>query len=150
MFCYEANRQQDVSDAILLLLFEASLSSKSFRRKAKQNLECNSSFLGYTQLLHIQIFPLLAQHFNKQRFESGADLGGGEGRSSHGQNFKTYFFPITYQRKISDIIQITTIVLSGLKPGLATSLSFGHKNRILKKESFFSFSFFFFFLFLFL
>ena len=59
MLCYEANRQQDVSDAILLLLFEASLSSKSFRRKAKQNVECNSSFLGYTQLLHIQIFPLL-------------------------------------------------------------------------------------------
>ena len=26
----------------------------------------------------------------------GADLGGGEGRSSHGQNFKTYFFPTTF------------------------------------------------------
>ena len=62
---------------------------------------------------------------------AGADLGGGEGRSSHGQNFKTYFFPITYQRKISDIIQITaTIVLSGLKPQKRSFVSFNSMNKL--------------------
>ena len=62
---------------------------------------------------------------------TGADLGGGEGRSSHGQNFKTYFFPTTYQRKISDIIQITTtIVLSGLKPQKRSFVSFNSMNKL--------------------
>ena len=44
--------------------------------------------------------PFAAQTFshgtNTFSRHTGADLGGGEGRSSHGQNFKTYFFPTTF------------------------------------------------------
>ena len=68
---------------------------------------------------------------SKIQYKAGAGLGGGEGRSSHGQNFKTYFFPTTYQRKISDIIQITTtIVLSGLKPQKRSFVSFNSMNKL--------------------